>query len=193
LSLPNIVDMQLLLPRILIAILAFTFWTNTLASGCLTSLNRVDKPASSNNSDAQDSTPSGWRKIDVDGKFSFYLPPDMRDTGVRGIENLHREYSNGRMHLSFDYKPFGYLSYERRELKFGKGFQETELQIDNRKSFLFLYQDVDWKKRRTHDADLYVGDLPKGDVILRMWMTSSSPRDVETAKSIFQTIKFPSP
>ena len=143
--------MQLLLPKNMIAILAFTFLTNTLVSGYLTSLNRVDKPAtpvSNNNPDAQDSTPSGWRKIDVDGKFSFYLPPDMRDTGVRGIENLHHEYSNGRMHLSFDYKPFGYLSYERRELKFGKGFQETELQIDTRKSFLFLYQDVDRKKRR---------------------------------------------
>jgi hypothetical protein len=187
--------MQALLPRIIIAILAFTFWTNALVSGYFTLLNRADKTATTvnnNNPEAQDSTPSGWRKIDADGKFSFYLPPDMRVTGVRGIENFHREYTNGRMHLSFDYKPFGFLSYERRELKFGKGFQETELQIDGRKSFLFLYQDLDRKKRRTHDADLYVGDLPKGEVTLRMWMTSNSPRDVETAKSIFQTIKFPS-
>jgi hypothetical protein len=140
---------------------------------------------------AQNAAPAGWRKIDADGKFTYYLPPDMRDTGIRGIENLHREYTNGRLHLSFDYEPYGFLSYERRALKFGKNFQEIELQIDGRKSFLFLHQDADRNNRRTYNADLYVGDLPKSQVTLRMWVSSRSAQDVETAKGIFQTIKFP--
>ena len=149
-------------------------------------------PANNGIPDAQTSVPSGWRKIDANGKFSFYLPPDMRDTGVRGIENLHREYSNGRIYLSYDYEPYGHLAYVNRAIAFGKDFQEIELQVDGKKSFLFLYQNKDRKNRRTHNADLYVGDLPNSEVIVSMLVSSRSPQVVETAKTIFRTIKFPS-
>jgi len=141
------------------------------------------------NSYAQSSIPSGWRKIEPNDKFSFYLPPDMRDTGVRGIENLHHEYTNGRMHLSFDYEPMGILAYSNRARAFGKNYQETELLVDGRKSFLFVYQSVDRKNRPTFNADLYVGDLPNGQSVLHMWMSSRSAQYVERATTIFQTIK----
>jgi hypothetical protein len=179
--------MNYFLLKITIGIFAFAFAMNVFVNGCVASANRVDMPS---NAHEQNAAPSGWRKIDADGKFSYYLPPDMRDTGIRGIENLHREYTNGRMHLSFDYEPYGFLSYERRALKFGKNFQEIEMQIDGRKSFLFLHQDSDRKNNRTYNADLYIGDLPHSQVTLRMWVSSRSAQDVETAKAIFQTIKF---
>ena len=181
--------MHFCLPRTVIAFLAFTL----LVTGSFTSPNHVDKPVtrlSNNYRNEEFQVPSGWRKIDAYGKFSFYLPPNMRDTGIRGIENLHSEYSNGRIHLSFDYEPYGVLSYDRRTLAFGKDFQEIELQVDGRKSFLFLYQSFDFKRRRTYHADLFVGDLPNGDVLLHMWTMSWSARRIETARTIFQTIKF---
>src|SRR5688572_3790353 len=84
-----------------VAILIFVFWTNTFTPWTM----RV-AAVNDNLPDAQISAPSGWRKIDADGKFSFYLPPDMRDTGVRSFENLHREYTNGRMQVRFDYDPY---------------------------------------------------------------------------------------
>jgi hypothetical protein len=174
--------MHFSLPKIIIAILASILLTNVLVSG--TAVN--------NNSAAQDAVPSGWRKIDAERKFTFYLPPNMRDTGIRGIENFHKEYTTGRMYLTFDYEPFGFLAYQNRAIAFGKGFKETELLIDGRKSYLFIYQDKDWKNRRTYDAKLYVGDLPNGDVILEMAVSSRYPQAVETAKTIFSTIKFPS-
>lgn len=169
--------MHFYLRKTVIAILAVTLWNNILSS-------------SSPNAPYQ--APSGWRKIDAEGKFNFYLPPNMWDTGVHGIENLHHEYTNGRLHLSYDYEPYGVLAYDRRARAFGKDFQETELQIDGRKAFLFVHQDFDMKKRRTYNADLFVGDFPNGEVILHMWTMSWSPRYVETAKTIFQTIKFSS-
>ena len=142
-------------------------------------------------SDAQNPVPANWRKIDANGKFSFYLPPNMWDTGVMGIENYHKEFTNGRLHLSFDYEPYGFLAYENRARAFGNDFQEIELQVDGRKCFLFLYKGFDYKKRRVYQADFFVGDLPNGDVILHMWTMSWSPRYVETAKTIFRTIRFP--
>jgi len=158
-----------------VAILTFSVWTNILAN-----------PA------AQDPVPSRWRKTDAHGKFTFYLPPEMWDTGSQGIENLHGEYTNGRMHLSYDYEPYGYLAYENRARAFGKDFQEIELQVDGKKSFLFIYQGLDRKKRRTYNADLYVGDIPNHAPLLSMHVSSRSARYIETAKTIFRTIKFPS-
>lgn len=187
--------MHFFLRQTTITILAITLWNNILASGCLTSANHADKPATtlSNNSPyPQETVPSGWRKIDADGRFSFYLPPRMRDTGISGTESLHREYTNGRMHLSFDYQPQSFLAYAQRARSFGKGFQEIELQVDGRKSFLFLHQSSDRRKQPTYNADLYVGDLPNGQVTLHMWMSSKSALDVEAAKTIFQAIKFSS-
>jgi len=113
----------------------------------------------------------------------------MRDTQRGGMENYHGEYTNNRMYLTYDYEPFGFLDYEQREVKFGKGVQETQLQIDGKRSFLFLHQNLDKRKRRVYNADLYVGDLPNGKVIVYMSVSSGSPQDIETAKTIFQTIK----
>lgn len=180
--------MHLFSPKTAIVILALT-----VCAASFVSVERVDQPAIPLSvRESQDPVPLRWRKTDAYGKFTFYLPPEMRDTGIVGIENLHREYTNGRMHLSFDYEPYGYLAYENRALAFGRNYQEVELQVDGRKAYLFLYRGSDRKNRRTYNANLYVGDLPNGDVILHMWMSTRSARYVETAKTIFQTIKFSS-
>ena len=158
--------------NIALAILVSIFWTSTSIAV------------------AQDSAPSGWRKIDADGKFSFYLPPNMRDTGVHSLENYHREYTNGHMQVSFDYEAFFCRAYENRA-RAGKDFQEMELQVDGKKAFLFTYQSNDWKNRLWYMAELHVGDLPNCKVILWMTVSSRSPRALETAKTIFRTINFP--
>src|SRR5688500_16383393 len=91
-------------------------------------------PASSvsKNPDPQDAVPSGWHQVDAYVHCTFYLPADVRHTGIVGIDDIHGEFSNRRLHLSYDYKPSGILAYDRREIAMGKGFQETELQIDGR-------------------------------------------------------------
>ena len=189
--------MQVSLRNIAIASLVFGFWTNLCAVPSNTSPERVSrekKPAASvsNTPDPQDAAPSGWGRVDAYGKFTFYMPVDMRNTGIVGIENLHGEFSNRRLHLSYDYEPFDHLAYSRRELAMGKGFQETELVIDGKKSFLFVWQEIDSRKRLYYNVDLYVGDLPKSQVLMRMWTRSRSLKDVELSKAIFQTIKFSS-
>lgn len=139
---------------------------------------------------AQDPAPPGWRKIDVEGKFSFYLPANMRDTGRESLENLHREYTNGRVYLSFDYKAPFHRAYENR-VRLGKNFQETELQVDGKKSFVFVYESRDRKNRRMYFAELNVGELPNGEAVVWMIVSSSSPQAIQIAKTIFRTLKFP--
>ena len=174
--------------KITIAILIFVFWTNTF-----TPWTRPVEAVNNNNlPDVQTSVPSGWRKIDADGKFSFYLPPDMRDTGRGSIENFHREYTNGRMYLSFDYDPNFYRSYENRFLNLGKDLEEIQLQVDGKKAFIFVYQTKDRKERRTHIAEFWIGDIPNHEVIMSMSVSSRNPQAMETAKTIFRTVKLPS-
>ncbi|HKG58995.1 MAG TPA: hypothetical protein VKB05_04380 [Pyrinomonadaceae bacterium] len=132
----------------------------------------------------------GWKKIDADGKFSFYLPPDMRDTGVRGIENYHKEYTNGKVHVSFDYDPYEILAYPVRPGSLGKNFQEISLEVDGRKAFMFLYETTDMRKRPYYTADLSIGDLPNGDVKLRMRISCWRPSRLKIAETIFRSIKF---
>ena len=168
--------------KISLAILVSIFWSNTSWT----------KPLKNNIPAGQNSVPSSWRKIDANGKCSFYLPPNMRVTET-GIENYHRAYSNGRTHVSFDYEPYGHLAYENRAIAFGKDFQEMELRVDGRKAFMFVHQSKDWKNRRWYNADLYVGDLPNHEVIVSMLVSSRSPQVVEIAKTIFSTIDFPIP
>ena len=163
--------MKTALLNITLAVLVSIFWTSSIPV-------------------AQDSAPSGWRRIDVEGKFSFYLPANMRDTGMKGIENLHREYTNGRLYLSFDYKPPFHRAYENRT-RAGKNFQETELQVDGKKSFVFVYESKDRKNRRTYVAELNVGDLPNGEAIVWMTVTSRSPQAIQIANAIFRTLKIP--
>ena len=133
--------------------------------------------------------PAGWKKIDADGKFSFYLPSDMRESG-RGIENYHRDYTNGKLNVSFDYDPFEILAYPVRPGSLGKNLQEVSLEIDGRKAIMFLYQNTDLRKRPYYTADLSIGDLPNGDVKLRMRVSCWNPTRLKLAQTIFHSIQF---
>ena len=161
--------MSLLSRGLIIGIIAFTFCGN-IASG-----NEI---------------PEGWKRIDADGKFSFYLPPHMRDTGSSGIENYHKEYTNGKLHVSFDYDPYEVLAYPVRPGSLGKNFQEISLEIDGRKAFMFLYQTTDMRKRPYYIADLSIGDLPNHDVKLRMRISCWNPARLKIAETIFRSIRF---
>ena len=139
----------------------------------------------------QTSIPEGWRKVDAEGRLTFYLPPDMKQANVHGIENLYQAYSNGRMKLSFVYEPDAVLAYEDRESEFGRDYQEIRTEIDGRPAFLFIYRREAAEGRTlSHHADVYVGDLPKAQVKLWMWASSTSPEDLEIARRIFNSVEF---
>lgn len=133
--------------------------------------------------------PDGWRKVDAEGKLTFYLPPEMKQKNVHGIENLYQEYTDGRLTLSFVYEPDSVLDYSAREAEYGADYRETATLIDGRKALLFIYH-RDSEASRTYHADIYVGDLPKGQVKLWMWARSTNPDDIETARRIFSSVEF---
>lgn len=154
---------------------------------------RVGKPLAAcpvKGASGGEATPSSWQRVDAKGRFSFYLPPDMKKQDVRGIDSFSWEFGNGRLFVSFDHEPEAVLVYERRENEYGKGYQESEVKVDGRKAFIFVHQDKS-QNPNTYNADLFVGDLPKGQVKLHMWSVSTEPADVEIATRIFCSVDFP--
>jgi hypothetical protein len=139
----------------------------------------------------QTSIPDGWRKVDAEGRLTFYLPPDMKQANVHGIENLYQAYSNGRMKFSFVYEPDAVLAYEDRESQFGQEYQELKTEVDGRPAFLFIYRrEAEEGRALSHHADVYVGDLPRAQVKLWMWASSPNPDDLEIARRIFSSVEF---
>jgi hypothetical protein len=138
------------------------------------------------------SVPKGWKKINANGLFIFYLPQSAWDTGFSGTEDFYKEYRIGKMRFMFVHKPMSVLSYDRREQKFGKGFQERVVEISGRKAYLFDYVQIE-KGRKRYYTDLYIGDFPHGEV--RLWMEAESwrPADIEIAGKIFRTVEFLQP
>jgi len=107
-------------PQTTAALLVFTFWTNIPVSELLTPRKQLDTPAapvSNNNPYAQQPIPAGWRKIDAHGKFTFYLPPNMRDTRIGGMEKLRaflwQFYADVRQHQVASDRAIGQTTRER--------------------------------------------------------------------------------
>jgi hypothetical protein len=139
----------------------------------------------------QTNIPDGWRKVEAEGQLTFYLPPDMKQANVHGIENLYQAYSNGRMKFSFVYEPDAVLAYEDRESQFGRDYQEIKTEVDGRPAFLFIYRrEAQEGRPLSHNADVYVGDLPRAQVKLWMWASSPSVDDLEIARRIFKSVEF---
>ena len=140
---------------------------------------------------SQRGVPDGWRKIDAEGHFTFYLPPGMKQTDVHGIENLYQVYSDGRLKFSLVFEPDSVLAYEERDSQFGKDYQEIMIEVDGRPSSLFIYRrEAQGLRPQTYNADIYVGDLPKAQVKLWMWASSTSSDDIEIARRIFSSVEF---
>lgn len=136
--------------------------------------------------------PKGWKKVNAEGLFTFYLPPGAWDTGFRGTDDFYREWRLGRMRFMFVYEPMSVPSYDSLEKIFGGGFKETVIEVGGRTARLFDYSLIE-KGRREYYTDLYIGDLPKAQVKLWMQADSARPADLETARKIFRTVEFLKP
>jgi hypothetical protein len=136
--------------------------------------------------------PTEWKKVNAQGRFTFYLPPSAWDTGFSGLDEFYKEWRIRRMRFTFVYQPMGSLSYDMREKVFGKGFTESVVEIGGRKAYLCDYSGIE-KGRKRYYTDLYVGDWPHGHVRLRMHASSARPADLEIAKKIFSTVEFLQP
>ena len=136
--------------------------------------------------------PAGWKKVNAKSLFTFYLPPSAWDTGFMALDEFYQEWRIGRMRFKVVHEPMGWLSYDRREQVFGKGFKESVVEAGGRKAYLCDSSRI-VKGRRRYYTDLYVGEWPQGQVKLWMQADTARPADLEIARKIFRTVEFLKP
>lgn len=139
-----------------------------------------------------------WQKIDAEGLFTFYLPPDMKKTDMAGVESFLGEYLGSERRFLFVYEPYSYLAYDSRHSEEMEDYQEMETKIGGRKAVIRTYHTTDenayysnGSSQTTYVAELHVGDWAKGRVELFMSLESKSSDDLEIAKQIFSSVEFP--
>jgi hypothetical protein len=139
-------------------------------------------------------TPDGWKKIEACG-LSFYVPPDLEEVKVQGIDSCVKEYRSKNILLSLDV--LGYIGKEsnsrRDEYSDKKDFQIVVTKVDRRKAEIITHYETEnseqWKDF-PYSATLYIPVIRKEGGNLTIWTNSKSAEDRETAKKIFATVSF---
>lgn len=191
--------MQRLTFTFLVALLTFvigvvtaTFWIIYR----LPSVEKLDEPMVERSAHTRMRVhiPGGWRKVDVQGKFSFLIPPDMNSEPVQPEDSYVEVYRSASMRVSFDYGRYSDpLIFYADKPDYKKLF--TEMAGKKVKFVTFVYPEAKYEFKyiaAVHFAD--VGVLEKenyGKTKLTMRVSYNNPDELETAKLIFGTIEFP--
>jgi hypothetical protein len=139
--------------------------------------------------EAQTAIPENWQKITIEGKFSFRLPPEMKQTNVSGVESLMREYKSDKMRVYFVHEPYSYLSHDSRMLEGKKDYREVVFKIDGKPATLFSYSIAEDSPLRFM-TELYVGDWAHDEVELIMVAETQNAANLDTAKMILKSVCF---
>ena len=144
--------------------------------------------------------PDEWKRIDVDGKLSFYLPPDMeQEKEVGNIEYFGPNKAFGSKTLSV-----GYVYVEQRyneELWRGKvscelltkepqdvsDFQSSEVEINGRRARQIFWQS---EKPKLNVMPVCFPDVGDGTVFT-LSVNSKDEQGLGVAKQVFSSIEFP--
>lgn len=139
--------------------------------------------------------PDNWKKIEACG-ITFYAPPDLQQETIRGIDSCVECYRSKNILLTLDV--LGYIGKEsdsrKDELSDEKDFQIVTTKIDGRKVEIITYYETENKdqwKNLLYRATLFVPVIDKKDGgNLTIWTNSRTAKDRETAKKIFETVRF---
>jgi hypothetical protein len=144
----------------------------------------------------QSTPPEGWRKIGTDETISFLLPEDMKQTDVAGEENVVEEYTNGRMWLLIEFRPWGLRAPRKGHWhpRGVKGYREKEMWIDGRRAHIQTFSPNQNQKRegRTYGAELTVVTKEWAPYVeLQVTFKGRDASDLGVAERIFASIHFP--
>ncbi len=132
----------------------------------------------------------GQKKVDKCG-ISFIIPKNLKDKKVQGIDSCVAEFKNKTMQLSMEYG-----SHTSIPEDYIKHFTKKELlEIDGKKATLIteVYNYAQYSSRNTaFSSYLYivVSESEFGKNALNIIISSKKQSDLDTAKQIFQSIRF---
>ena len=130
--------------------------------------------------------------IDVDGLFSFRLPPGWTKRSSFNVAEVRGEWTKGETRLVYVWGQTESGSYSDRRQAGMNDYEETTTRVSGRRAII---RNFSRKKdgKRTYQAELNVGNWEKGEVQLYMSVEGSDPATIELAKEIFKSVRLPLP
>ena len=142
---------------------------------------------------AQDSkVPSSWKKVSI-CNINFFVPKNLKNNNARGIDSCVASFDSEEIGLNIDYGWYGSPSAKYSEEY--TDFKEEFIKIDRKKAQLATFRDERMDSKQNFVARIYValgkklagvGMTPS----LNMTITVRSEKELETARQIFQSIRF---
>jgi len=131
--------------------------------------------------------PEGWKKVEAEGKFSFYLPPDMSTADFLCYPSgWDRGDFLANQSLTLDY---GYGKRRSCERLLGRSEEATlqtlNLEVDGRAAT--LHRSAEGNRSRMHLCFPDVGD---GKTALSLLVGYEDKRGADVARRIFETVEF---
>ena len=136
----------------------------------------------------QKEKPSGWREISV-CDMTFLLPKTLKKHSRGGIDSCVAVFSDKHPSVSLDYGLYSGVGRYDNYLD----FKEESFQVDGRPGTLATY--VDKLNRKNRVARIFVVLVPRSlqnldETSMNMFVVGSGVKTVETARTIFGSIKF---
>ena len=141
----------------------------------------------------------GWKKIDVEGKFSFYLPPNMEEMTPPNIPEADRVFR--RRKTSEDESLYLYYTYGRRascdkdaDFSNKEISQKSEIVIGGKRAKLNVWQTERAKYFSNlsllPEMTLCFPDVGQSKGKLYLYTSARNLEALEVARQIFNSIKF---
>ena len=137
--------------------------------------------------------PNDWKKIEACG-ITFYVPYDLEEEGIRGIDSCVKRYRSKNILLSLDVLGYKLKKSASRKDEYSdeKDFQIVKTKTDGREAEIITHYETDnseqWKDL-PYSATLFVPQMRKDCCNLTIWTNSRTTQDRETAEKIFATVR----
>ena len=132
--------------------------------------------------------PHEWQRIHVKTQFTFFVPPDMKPHVVQAKDSSVGEYRNSNIHLRFDY---GWYSDPLDNYSRKPGYQEVKVEIDGKRAKVVTFHNTEENEDFKYVAAVHFVRVRDDKTGLTMWADCKGLPEVDIAKRIFGSIKFP--
>jgi hypothetical protein len=138
--------------------------------------------------------PSGWKRITACGA-AFYVPPDVQEESVRGIDSCLKQYRGENMLIMLDVLGYITPSTETRRDEYSeeRDFTFRRTKVGGRRAEIITCYETDLSdkaKGLNYSSVLWVPQGWKDGGNLTIWINTKSAKQRRTAMNIFQSVRF---
>jgi hypothetical protein len=132
------------------------------------------------------SPPAGWVQMDT-GKFTFFVPPDVKYFPTMGIDSFVGEYKGESIYLNFDY---GMYSNGLEDAGSGSNYISKIERIDGKKARIAAFDFPNYGIPFGYVVGIHFPEVAAKGIRLTIVASCKTKEDREAAATILRTIRF---